>query len=967
MVLILIPFVVSVPDIYAEHEITGNVADWEAHRIQCDNVSGNDVPDCSTFKNCGGSDLSNPPCDEKYHKGKRVNDIRANETNLQYGGFFRVYGHVIERSDGPVTISIYNPCGKIAAQLIAQVEKDYAASYRSEVYATGTDWNISGIYTIKATSSGGKSLAQSTISVQSTSAVATSPSSDVCIKESGGGVSSTGETLPGYWKGKVSGFGTWSTGYEEKLNRSYLYYKISNWDWTVTDGIFEFEINNDGTITGTGGAGVLPHLVWGNVDTGKVSWLYKCESRNNTPISLEFKVLGNTVGDQVRLYLKDGNPTKMEMELWCNDGRKFKTSPDPFVFNDSVYLDLKKGATGKVTVAGPWTGGTMKWSFAITQEGSIPSKSSSSSSSSTSTPKTQTLQSRIISEVTYDSVQVFSGVEYDNFGISFKTSSNEKNPIRVWVTFSGSAASWVTPQKLNYGLISPGQTGKVDFTVKVPNVSGKYDLILNTECGSAYEILTCDVKRIVTLTVIEKPGTSTSTPSQTFTPSVTVPKTPSTIVPQDRGSFTISDTSVEVKRYSSKIINISGNVEDYKRGTVVEIIISKPDGETEAMGITPTKKGHFSLPLNIDDTWASGKYSVEIRYDGVLGIKSFDVKHVQSSLSVTTPTEPIFRTIPSPPEAGSREPLRIGMGPFDELLGTKLDKVSISLIILISTSSDGELTIVLPRSVLDAKKPNGQDDEFLVLVDSNEVRFNESKTSTHRTLTVPFGIFVDEIEIIGTQVGSLKSTTQESKSPVITAAKEKVPNWVKNNAKWWATGEIDEKEFVNGIQYMINEKIINVPNLPTQSITTQTITPKSGSATPGCEKTSSGCYIPSTATIDVGGVVIFSNTDNAAHTFTAGNPIDGPSGEFDTSFLTPGDSFEWTPHSVGEVPYFDMLHPWMEGLIIVQTTQASSTAKEKIPDWIKRSTGWWADGLISENDFVKGLEYLVEKGIVRVK
>ena len=55
-----------------------------------------------------------------------------------------------------------------------------------------------------------------------------------------------------------------------------------------------------------------------------------------------------------------------------------------------------------------------------------------------------------------------------------------------------------------------------------------------------------------------------------------------------------------------------------------------------------------------------------------------------------------------------------------------------------------------------------------------------------------------------------------------------------------------------------------------------------GSGTPGCEETAEGCYIPTTATVDVGGVVIFSNPDTAAHTYTSGNPSDGPDGVFDS-------------------------------------------------------------------------------------
>ena len=89
----------------------------------------------------------------------------------------------------------------------------------------------------------------------------------------------------------------------------------------------------------------------------------------------------------------------------------------------------------------------------------------------------------------------------------------------------------------------------------------------------------------------------------------------------------------------------------------------------------------------------------------------------------------------------------------------------------------------------------------------------------------------------------------------------RVPGWIKNNAGWWAAGQIDDKAFMDGIQYMINEKIINIPDLP---------------------------------------------------------------------------------------------------------EQASETAEEHVPDWVRNNAGWWADGLISENDFVNGIKYLVEHGIIKV-
>jgi len=76
------------------------------------------------------------------------------------------------------------------------------------------------------------------------------------------------------------------------------------------------------------------------------------------------------------------------------------------------------------------------------------------------------------------------------------------------------------------------------------------------------------------------------------------------------------------------------------------------------------------------------------------------------------------------------------------------------------------------------------------------------------------------------------------------------------------------------------------------------------------------------------GKVIFSNTDSAAHTFSAGSAADGPTGEFDTSMVMAGNSYEWTADVVGEIPYFCMVHPWMDGVIIVQEAGADEAMEE---------------------------------------
>lgn len=56
------------------------------------------------------------------------------------------------------------------------------------------------------------------------------------------------------------------------------------------------------------------------------------------------------------------------------------------------------------------------------------------------------------------------------------------------------------------------------------------------------------------------------------------------------------------------------------------------------------------------------------------------------------------------------------------------------------------------------------------------------------------------------------------------AEQTQIPLWVKNNAKWWSEGQIGDPDFVKGIQYLIQQHIVQIPKT-TQSSTIQTQIP----------------------------------------------------------------------------------------------------------------------------------------------
>ncbi|WP_297466006.1 hypothetical protein [Nitrosarchaeum sp.] len=130
-----------------------------------------------------------------------------------------------------------------------------------------------------------------------------------------------------------------------------------------------------------------------------------------------------------------------------------------------------------------------------------------------------------------------------------------------------------------------------------------------------------------------------------------------------------------------------------------------------------------------------------------------------------------------------------------------LDPDFFELIITMNTQDDGTIEITIPREILDATFES-TDDMFFVLVDGFETSYIESKsTSTSRTLMIPFFNGDSIVEIIGTH----------ALNPFVFETEIIIPNWIKNNAGWWADGLIKDADFVLGIQYLINEEIMTIP------------------------------------------------------------------------------------------------------------------------------------------------------------
>jgi len=195
-------------------------------------------------------------------------------------------------------------------------------------------------------------------------------------------------------------------------------------------------------------------------------------------------------------------------------------------------------------------------------------------------------------------------------------------------------------------------------------------------------------------------------------------------------------------------ILVTGEVKALLGGEALSLIMKAPNGNivtVDQLTIGPDRKFSTELTAGGSLMKAEGTYTITVQY----GSKS-RIAETTFSFGGSSTTGP-----------GNITGTTVKIEGSDELIGYKItggrlinimpDVDAHSLIVTIEATSDGTLTITIPRSVMDATI-DGVDDSYFVLVDGEEVDFEETKTSKDRTLTIQFPAGAEEIEIIGTFV-----------------------------------------------------------------------------------------------------------------------------------------------------------------------------------------------------------------------
>lgn len=76
----------------------------------------------------------------------------------------------------------------------------------------------------------------------------------------------------------------------------------------------------------------------------------------------------------------------------------------------------------------------------------------------------------------------------------------------------------------------------------------------------------------------------------------------------------------------------------------------------------------------------------------------------------------------------------------------------------------------------------------------------------------------------------------------------------------------------------------------------------------------------------------------------------------------------WSEGQIGDNDFVKGIQYLIQvGIMKIPQTQSEGGHSQQIPIWIKNNAGWWASGKISDNDFVKGVQYLIQVGIMKIK
>ena len=190
-------------------------------------------------------------------------------------------------------------------------------------------------------------------------------------------------------------------------------------------------------------------------------------------------------------------------------------------------------------------------------------------------------------------------------------------------------------------------------------------------------------------------------------------------------------------------------------------------------------------------------------------------------------------------------------------------------------------------------------------------------------------------------------------SPVLVSAQ--LPDWIKNTAGWWSDDSLTELEFMQSIQFLIEEKIIQLPSdtiykLKEEGKMRTFITPEKDNY----EILISG-QVPNYDPLKSLHVKIVKPDESSVGILSVS--IGTTDGIFRQSFKIYPFSIEGEYKVVAKTDGNEY---------VLETFIVKKQIRSEVPAWIKNTAGWWANGQIDDTEFISGINFLIKNQIIKV-
>lgn len=257
---------------------------------------------------------------------------------------------------------------------------------------------------------------------------------------------------------------------------------------------------------------------------------------------------------------------------------------------------------------------------------------------------------------------------------------------------------------------------------------------------------------------------------------------------------------IESFRYhEGDTINISGSVQEILFGQEINLMVVGPNGDViliEKLTVDKNKEFQIKIPANSEFLDEFGKYSVFVRYgpenQSAKDTFSFEQKNKYFASEETRRNVLLNFDFVNPNKKSIQEHVdyTITVSKNGHTVFGPITKHAVS----------GSVSLPM---VIAERQPHD------VLIEVNGVMFQPIPAETSN-----FSIMTGGQTILSeyTSNHSLKINLALNKNP--SPDPKIVPEWVKNNAKWWSDGRIDDAAFTQAIEYLIVQKIVSIPDLP---------------------------------------------------------------------------------------------------------------------------------------------------------